>query len=115
VDGAGGPACTTRRIEFQILGGLRLAPFWRPSRTVLVVQLQGELNLSRIVWRIPGRINPAKVRTLEVERAWGGDPVAPAGKSRGVEVWMIKNVEAFPAELQTEALGETEILENREV
>src|SRR5215475_1013091 len=78
----------------------------------LIIQLQGELNLSRIVGRITSRINLAKIRTLEVERAWGGNHVAPAGKSRGVEVWMIENVEEFPAELQTEAFGETEILEN---
>ncbi len=43
----------------------------------LVVQLHGELNLSRIVWRITSRINLAKIRTLEVERAWGGNHIAP--------------------------------------
>jgi hypothetical protein len=92
---------------------LRQNQFTRGAR--LVVQLQGELNLSRIVWRITSRINLAKIRTLEIERAWGGSPVAPAGKSRGVEVWMIENVEEFPAELQTEAVGKREVLEKREV
>ena len=103
---------TPLAIEIAILttGVLLLRPGTQTLSSV--IEFQGELNLSRIIWRIPGRINLAKVRTLEVERAWSGDPVAPAGKSRGVEVWMIENVEEFPAELQTEAFGETEILEN---
>ena len=102
----------SEHVESRYDVGGRTWPTRLPG-TRSVVQLQRELNLSRIGGRISSRINLAKIRALEVERARTDNPVT--GKSRGVEVWMIEDVEEFRAELQTEAVGETEILAKREI
>jgi integrase len=81
------------------------------SQCALVVQLQSELNLSRIVRSIASRPNLAKIRTLEVERS-GDCSRAGAG---GVEVGVVENVEEFRTELEAEAFCELEILEKRKV
>ena len=78
--------------------------------SVLEVQLQSKLDLSRIVRSIASRSNFAEVSTGEVGGAADRDD-AVATESRSVEVWMIENVEELRPELQAEALIKLEIFE----
>src|ERR1700720_4246660 len=74
----------------------------------LEVQLQSELDLSRIVGRITSRSNLSKVRAGVVVRTADSHNTI-AAKSRGVEVRVIENVEELRTELQLEALGKLEV------
>jgi len=80
----------------------------------LEVQLQSELDLSRIIRGITSRADRSKVRARVVVRtADGHDTVAT--ESGRVEVRVIENVEELGTELQLEALRELEVFEEREI
>src|SRR5437016_5141324 len=81
---------------------------------VLVVELERKLNLPRIVRRITGRADFAKVRVLEVYRAPDRHDTV-AAKSRRVEVRVVENVENLCPELQPESLLDGKIFEEREI
>src|SRR5215469_1126386 len=78
------------------------------------VQLQGELNLTRIIGRVTRRSDLAEVAAGEVARSANGD-YSVAAEVRRIEVRVIEDVEHLRAELQPEALGEQEVLKDREV
>jgi len=80
----------------------------------LVVQLQSELDLPRIVWRIARRTNFAEIRVVEVPGIRNCHHSVSA-ESRSVEVRMIEDVEELRPELQREALSQPEVLERGEV
>src|SRR5579859_1851087 len=85
------------------------------SGTRLVIQLQRELNLPRIVRGIARRRDPAKsVWNRKVERVGGRDYVAAAESGR-IEVGMVENVEELGAELEVNLFLDREILKGREV
>src|ERR1700675_1459981 len=103
-------------------GRLSGSAFLVGCHSSLVVQLQRELDLSRIVGSIARGSNGAKrprakgsvsVRR-EVERP--GNCAHPvAGEFGRVEVRVVENVEELSAKLEPETLAKLEVLECREV
>src|ERR1017187_1724353 len=75
-----------------------------------VVQLQSELDLSRIVGSIASGSNFSEVRIRVVARIGDRDNTV-ATKIWSVEVRMIENVEELRPELHRETLAEPEVLE----
>src|SRR5258708_17468564 len=96
-------------------GASREAPLRLNLELSLVIQLQSELDLSRIVWSITRRADLAEVLRVGEIRGAGDGNDAVAAESRSVEVWMIEDVEDLRSELQAEAFREFEILEDRKV
>jgi len=84
------------------------------SLSKLVVQLQSELNLSRIVGGIASGSNLAKVRAGEIGCTGDGDN-AVAAKPRSIEVRVVEYIEELSPELQHKSFGELEIFERREI
>ena len=87
---------------------------FRGSSLWLIVQLEGELDLARIVGIVARGTDQPKVATGEVGGATNGDDSITA-KSRGTEVGMIHDVEELGAKLTTEPIAELDVLEQREV
>ena len=67
--------------------GASQAPL-RPVPSKLVIELQSELDLSRIVGSIASRSNFAEVRTRVIERIGDGDYTV-AAKSGRIEIRMV--------------------------
>jgi hypothetical protein len=74
----------------------------------LVIQLQSELNLPRIVGSIAGRPDLAegglRAGIREVRRSRNGND-SVASESGSIEVGVVKDVKDFRPELQTETFG----------
>src|SRR5579859_4767241 len=71
-------------------------------QTRLVVQLQGKLNLPRIIRSVARGSNFAEGRTVVVARVGNGRHAVPA-EIRRVEVRMVKDVKDLRSELKLEA------------
>src|SRR5260370_37203035 len=95
-------------------GASREAPLRLNLELSLVIQLQSELDLSRIVGSITRRSDLAKACVCEIARPRDGDNPVAAEVGR-VEIRVIENIEDLRTELHAEALGEREILEDGEV
>ncbi len=74
-----------------------------------VVQLQSELNLSRIIGSITSRSNFSEVRIGVVTRIRDRDNTI-AAKIGSVEIRVIEDVEELRPELQRKTLAEFEVL-----
>jgi len=81
---------------------------------MLVIELQRELDLSRIVWSIARRADLAEVRARKVRRAGNCDHTV-AAKSRSIEVGVVQDVEELRPELQAEALLHLKFLKSGEI
>src|SRR5262249_37337567 len=81
---------------------------------VLVVKLESELDLARIVGSITRRTNLAEGVAVEVAGT-GDRHHAVAAKIWSVIVRVVGNVEAFRPELQTETFFDWEVLEKGQV
>lgn len=80
----------------------------------LVIQLQGKLDLARVVRSVASGADFAKVRIVEI--GGSGDGLnAVAAESGSVKVGMIENVENLRTELETETFVDGDLLENGEV
>src|SRR5216684_755140 len=90
------------------------APLWLNFELSLVIQLQSELDLPRIVGSIASGSNSAKTGILEVRRS-GDSNNTIAAEPGSVEVGVVEDIEKLRSELETEALGERKFLEDREV
>ena len=80
----------------------------------LVVKLQSELDLPRIIRSIARGSDFTKAGTGEVAR-FGDRNNTVTTEIRSVEVRMVEDVEELRSELQPEALGKWNILEHREI
>jgi len=83
-------------------------------RSNLVVQLQRELDLPRIVRSIARGSDFAKARAGEISGP-GNRNHAIAAEIRRVEVWVIEDVKELGPELEAEALIQLHVLERREI
>src|SRR5437867_12154980 len=81
---------------------------------VLVVELERKLNLPRIVRRITGRADFAKVRVLEVYRA-PDSHVSVAAKSRRGEARVVEPAETLCPALQRDCLLAGKFFDEREI
>ena len=75
-----------------------------------VVQLQGKLNLPRIVRSKASRSDFAEVGAGEVGRVWNGHD-AVAAESGSIESRMVEDVEEFRPELHGNAFPDRDLLE----
>src|ERR1700676_2719666 len=99
-------------------GASREAPLSLDVELSLVIQLQSELDLPRVIRSIARgpKFTERGLRTsIGVVRGSGDGDYAVAAESRSVEVGMIKDVKDFRAELQPEALGQRDVLKDGEV
>src|ERR1700674_1165333 len=89
----------------------------RPLRGVtwgLVVQLQSELDLPRVIRSVAGRADLTKVRVVEVGGSGDGDD-AVAAETRSVKIGAVGTIEDFRPELEAHALVERGVFEDGEV
>ena len=87
------------------------APLRMNSEFSLVIQLQSELDLPRIVRSVAGRPDLAETRVCEVARPGDGDN-AVAAEVGSVEIRVIENIEDLCTELYAEALIERDVLKD---
>ena len=80
----------------------------------LVVQLQSELDLPRIVGSVAGGADFAEGGAVVVAGVGDGSD-AVAAEVGGVEIRMVEDVEEFGPELKTETLVELEVLEEGDI
>ena len=82
------------------------------TRSCLEIELQSELNLSRIVWRVAGGSNFAESGIIKIGRS--RDSYYTIATEPGiVEVRVVQDVEELRAELQARVFRHLEILEQR--